>query len=133
MFIVPVELNLILNRQCNFQGDLTTYFFSVSYVVFTLIANTTTTFQSCFPALMMSACVKWAREHVDEFNEILKRQLVGVPVESGVYKQCIDTSKGHAKAMSDVGLDFVGIIGKEDPHLSKKSITGDKPVGLGLG
>ena len=122
-----------MKRQCNFQGDLPTYFFSVSYVIFTLIANTTTTFQACFPALMMSACVKWAREHVEEFNGVLKRQLMGVSVDSEVYKQCIDTSKGHAKAMSEVGLDFIGIIGKEDPHLSEKSAGGETPVGLGLG
>ena len=63
-------------------------------------------FQKCFPQQLMSACVKWAKEHIDQFNILLKRQL------------------------SSVGLDFTELVGNgiggqddEEAHA---------PVGLGV-
>lgn len=60
---------------------------------------------------MMSACVKWAKEHVDAFNEILDRQLSSVPKESETWKQCMERAHTHAKLLTDAGLDFKGLIG----------------------
>jgi hypothetical protein len=82
----------------------------------------------CFPPLLMSACVKWAKEQVDTFNAILARQLSSTPQDGEVWKKCMDQANEHAKMLSDVGLDFRGMIGRgssgEDGH--------KEPVGLGL-
>lgn len=95
---------------------------------FTIIRNTVSNFQACFPPLMMSACVKWAKEQVDAFNIILERQLSGAERGGPVWMECMNQAKEHAKMLSEVGLDFKTLIGRN---------VGDAPppgtsVGLGL-
>ncbi|KAK1914567.1 hypothetical protein P3342_010556 [Pyrenophora teres f. teres] len=70
------------SRQCIFEGNLPDYIFQISYIYFTIIKNTVDMFQKCFPQQLMSACVKWAKENIDQFNVLLKRQLSSV--EEGV-------------------------------------------------
>ena len=60
---------------------------------------------------MMSACVKWAKEHVEGFNRILGRQLSSFDHGSVVWQECIDMAKQHAVLMTDVGLDFKDLVG----------------------
>lgn len=60
---------------------------------------------------MMSACVKWAKEHLDHFNGILASQLANVPRDSPTWKQCMDRAREHAQMMDEVGLDFKGLVG----------------------
>ena len=64
--------------------------------------------------VMMSACVKWAKEHVDDFNKILERQLSSVPRESETYKQCMDRAYQHCETLTEAGLDFKDMIGVVD-------------------
>jgi exocyst complex component 8 len=61
---------------------------------------------------MMSACVKWAKEHVDGFNEVLARQLSSVDPRSQIWSDCVERAREHAKLLVDVGLDFKDLIGK---------------------
>jgi hypothetical protein len=61
--------------------------------------------------VMMSACIKWAKEHVDAFNELLERQLSSVPKESETWRICMERAKLHAGMLSEAGLDFRGLIG----------------------
>jgi hypothetical protein len=61
--------------------------------------------------VMMSACVKWAKEHVDAFNELLERQLSSVPRESETWIVCMERAKEHAGMLGEAGLDFRGLIG----------------------
>ena len=98
-------------RQCIFEGNLPQYNFELSYVVFTLITNTVTVFQSCFSPNMMSACVKWAKAQVEAFNVILHRQLSSLDPGSDVWRDCMDRVREHVGLMTDVGLDFRNIIG----------------------
>ena len=98
-------------RQCVFEGDLHQYILEVSYVYFTLIKNTVSNYQQCFPPLMMSACVKWAKEHLDGFNIILARQLSSVQKDSPTWKQCMEGARQHAMLTDEVGLDFEGLVG----------------------
>ena len=98
-------------RQCVFEGDLYQYILEISYVYFTLIKNTVSNYQQCFPQLMMSACVKWAKEHLDGFNGILARQLSSVQRDSPTWKQCIEGARQHAMLMDEVGLDFKDLVG----------------------
>ncbi|KAI1076787.1 serine/threonine-protein phosphatase pp2a catalytic subunit [Whalleya microplaca] len=93
-------------RQCIFQGDLHLYIWQLSFVYFSTIRNTVSCFQSCFPQVMMSACVKWAKEEVDAFNVILARQLSSTEKDGVVWKQCIERAKTHARMLEEVHLDF---------------------------
>jgi hypothetical protein len=125
----PLILTLAKNpRQCIFEGNLHQYIWEVSFVYFTIIRNTVSTFQTCFPPLLMSACVKWAKEQVDAFNTILARQLSSTERGGPVWTECMNQAKKHAKMLSDVGLDFKSLIGRDS--LLEPGRAG--PVGLGL-
>lgn len=100
------------HRQCIFEGNLQQYIWAVSFVYFTIIRNTVSTFQVCFPPLLMSACVKWAKEQVDAFNSILARQLSSTEREGPVWTACMMQAKEHAQMLSEVGLDFRSLIGR---------------------
>lgn len=93
-------------RQIMFEGDLRHHIFQLSFVYFSLIRNTVKTYQQCFPPPMMSACVKWAKERLDEFNRILGRQLSSVQVGSPTWTDCVGRAREHAGMMGEVGLDF---------------------------
>ncbi|KAL9005901.1 MAG: hypothetical protein Q9188_001363 [Gyalolechia gomerana] len=101
-------------RQCIFEGDLRDYIYQVSFVYFTLMKNTISTYQQCFPPLMMSACVKWAKEHLDGFNVILSRQLSSVQKGSPTWNECMEQAKEHAMMVDEVGLDFKELVRVEE-------------------
>jgi hypothetical protein len=90
-----------------FEGNLPDYIFQISYIYFTVIKNTVDMFQKCFPQQLMSACVKWAKEHVE----------------------CMLLSHDHARMLKEVGLDFSELVGngvRDSEHANQG------PVGLGL-
>ncbi|KAF2754602.1 hypothetical protein EJ05DRAFT_541167 [Pseudovirgaria hyperparasitica] len=121
------------SRQCIFDGDLQHYIYQVSFIYFTVIKNTVSTYQACFPVVMMSACVKWAKEHVDEFNIILIRQLSSVDKGNDIWNACMNRAKDHAGLLSEVGLDFREMIGRASAIAMVNGIgTHNGDVGLGL-
>jgi exocyst complex component 8 len=95
-----------------------------------IIHNTVKCFQGCFPPPMMSTCVKWAKEEVEAFNVILARQLSSTERGGEVWVQCMDRAKEHAGMLSDVGLDFVNLVGR---GLEGSKSNGSGEVGIGLG
>lgn len=101
-----------MSRQCVFEGDLPLYIFQISFVYFTLIKNSISVYQQCFPPWMSSACIKWATEHLDGFNSLLTRQLSSVERGTSVWKKCLDIVDEHAAMLTDVGVDFHDIIAK---------------------
>ncbi|KFA78858.1 hypothetical protein S40288_05314 [Stachybotrys chartarum IBT 40288] len=119
------------SRQCIFQGDLHLYIWQLSFVYFTIIHNTVQCFQGCFPPPMMSACVKWAKEEVESFNVILARQLSSTERDGQVWTQCMDRAKAHARLLSEVGLDFTNMVGKEVEEDGMR-LEGQGQIGLGL-
>ncbi|ERF68955.1 hypothetical protein EPUS_08189 [Endocarpon pusillum Z07020] len=106
-------------RQCVFEGDLHKYIFQVSFVYFTIVKNTVSIYQACFPPLMMSACIKWAKEHLEQLNVTLVRQLSSVERGGTVWNECLLLIGEHEEALKSVGLDFHEVISKG---------LGDKPV-----
>ena len=104
------------------------YIWELSFVYFTIIRNTVSCFQGCFPPPMMSACVKWAKEEVEAFNTILARQLSSTEEGGEVWTQCMSRAKEHAKMLSEVGLDFKNLVGKNITTV----LDGAAPIGLGL-
>ncbi|KAJ9298318.1 hypothetical protein DTO271G3_3923 [Paecilomyces variotii] len=99
-------------RQCIFEGDLRLYIFQISFVYFTLIRNTLSIYQACFPPLMTSASIKWAKEHLDNFNALLARQLSSVLRGTGVWNKCMEIVHEHAAMLTEVGVDFQDFVGK---------------------
>jgi hypothetical protein len=120
---------LTLHRQCIFEGNLPDYIFQISYVYFAIIKNTVDMFQKCFPQQLMSACVKWAKEHVDQLNLLLKRQLSSVDEDGNLWKECMDLAHEHARMLKDVGLDFSELVGS---GVRDSEPARDEDVGLGL-
>lgn len=59
---------------------------------------------------MMSACIKWAKERLDDFNELLGRQLGSVVPESRTWLDCLARAKEHAGMCGEVGMDFVELV-----------------------
>jgi exocyst complex component 8 len=127
--LIIASIILIENRQSVFDGDLHAYIYQLSFITFTIIRNTVSIYSSCFPSTSMSACVKWAKEHVDAFNVILERQLSAVDPESGIGKDCIARAKKHAKMLESVGMDFTELVGRGIAHENSETL----PRGDGLG
>ncbi|KAH9904131.1 Cullin repeat-like-containing domain protein [Xylariomycetidae sp. FL2044] len=119
------------SRQCIFQGDLHVYIWQISFVYFGIIRNTVSCFQGCFPQVMMSACVKWAKEQVDAFNGILARQLSSTERGGEVWEKCMERAKLHAKMLEEVHLDFRDLVGADVPEDAKPTVN-TPVVGLGL-
>ena len=117
------------SRQCIFEGNLHQYIWEVSFVYFTIIRNTVSTFQTCFPPLLMSACVKWAKEQVDAFNIILLRQLSSTERGGPVWTECMNQAREHAGMLAQAGLDFMNLVG-HDATVDQGGQGG--PIGLGL-
>ncbi|KAF1937722.1 hypothetical protein EJ02DRAFT_48138 [Clathrospora elynae] len=125
------------SRQCIFEGNLPDYIFQTSYIYFTIIKNTVDMFQKCFPQQLMSACVKWAKEHIDQFNILLKRQLSSVDEGGKMWNECLRLAHEHAKMLKQVGLDFSELVGSgirdADGVGGAMGGQGQGPMGLGLG
>ncbi|KAF7169625.1 hypothetical protein CNMCM5623_002247 [Aspergillus felis] len=111
-------------RACVFEGDLPLYIFQVSYVYFTLIKNTINIYQQCFPSVMTSACIKWAKHNLDGFNALLTRQLSSVQRGTTVWQKCIDIVHEHADSLTEVGVDFADFVAK---GLDMHDDGGEKP------
>lgn len=99
-------------RQCVFEGDLHKYVFQISYVYCTIVRNTVSIYQVCFPPLMMSACIKWAKEHLEQLNVTLVRQLSSVERGGTIWNECLELIWEHEASLKNVGLDFHEVIGK---------------------
>lgn len=79
---------------------------------------------------MMSACVKWAKEHVDDFNVILERQLSSLPEGSPKRAECLERAREHGRMLAEVGLDFKDLIGRAVEEQSDGDMN--DTVGLGV-
>ncbi|EGD95675.1 exocyst complex component exo84 [Trichophyton tonsurans CBS 112818] len=97
-------------RHCVFEGDLLLYIFQISFVYFTMIRNTIAIYQQCFPSPMSSASIKWGKDHLDDFNATLSRQLSSVEPSNPVWEKCMEIVYQHASSLSEVGVDFKDMI-----------------------
>lgn len=94
-----------------------------------IIHNTVKCFQGCFPPPMMSTCVKWAKQEVEAFNQILARQLSSTERGGEAWTMCMERAKAHASMLADVGLDFTNLVGRN----IEGTPTSPTNVGLGVG
>lgn len=98
-------------RQIVFEGNLQHYITQLSFIYFSLMKNTVAVYQQCFPTIMMSAVVVWAKERLDDFNGVLRRGLESVDAGGSVERECLEVVRGHAGMMGEVGLEFSHLIG----------------------
>ncbi|KAJ5239011.1 hypothetical protein N7468_003630 [Penicillium chermesinum] len=100
-------------RACVFEGDLPLYIFQISFVYFTLIKNTVSIYQQCFSGVMSSSCIRWAKHHLDGFNDLLSRQLSSVQRGTAVWQKCLDIVHEHAAQLTEVGVDFTDLVARD--------------------
>ncbi|KAF3915225.1 hypothetical protein ABW20_dc0108869 [Dactylellina cionopaga] len=93
-------------RQVRFEGDIPSYISQVALSQFTLIRNTVEIYNACFEYRLSSPLVKWAKEHVEGYSDLLTRQLSSVARDEEVFEQCIQFTLLHSTLLTDVGLDF---------------------------
>ena len=98
-------------RSCVFEGNVLSHITALSIVYFTLIKNTVSIFGQCFSQGEMSACVVWAKQRLDEYNDALGRALSGVEQGGEVWKEGLRLAKELASGMDEVGLDFKEMVG----------------------
>lgn len=53
----------------------------------------------------------WAKDRLDEFNEVLERGLSSVSRDGEVWRQCLSQAREMAGMIEEVGLDFAGLVG----------------------
>ncbi|KAL7272569.1 exocyst complex component exo84 [Rhizina undulata] len=117
-------------RQVRFEGDVPLYISQVALVQFTLIKNTVEIYNSCFEYRLASALVKWAKEHVLGYVELLERQVQTVQGDSKVWKDCVEITRLHSTMLVDCGLDFKEL---KNPPIGMKKNPGDEQEVVGLG
>lgn len=119
-------------RALPFTGALPPYLHALAFTTFTLLLHTFRTFSGSFPASSGSAVVKWAKERVDEFNELLERQLSNVDRGTELWAECLKTVKQQAGVLGEVGVDFSSLVAKglESPRADGSARNG--AVGLGV-
>lgn len=81
----------------------------------------------------MSACVKWAKEQVESFNEILTRQLSILDSSSVVWQQCMAQVQEHSSMMIEAGLDFKNLVGISREVDAKEGEQDDRGASLDKG
>lgn len=60
---------------------------------------------------MMSSCVQWAKERLDEFNALLERQLGSVRAGCAYWNDCLGKAIENAGMVGEVGMDFANLVG----------------------
>ena len=70
---------------------------------------------------MMSACVKWAKERLDDFCEMLGRQLSSVVAGSKTWVECMGRAREHAGLCREVGLEFGELV-----RVGKAPVAGEE-------
>lgn len=94
------------------------YISQVALVQFTLIRNTVEIYNSCFEYRLASALVRWAKQHIDGYIELLERQLQTVDPGSKVWEDCMEITKIHSTMLVDAGLDFKEL---NNPSVGRKA------------
>ena len=61
---------------------------------------------------MTSACIKWAKQHLDGFNARLTRQLSTVQRGTTVWQKCIDIVHEQAEVLREVAVDFTDLVAR---------------------
>lgn len=61
---------------------------------------------------MSSACIKWAKYHLDDFNALLTRQLSSVERGTSTWDECMKIVREYASLLTQVGVDFTDMVAR---------------------
>lgn len=80
---------------------------------------------------MSSACIRWAKHHLDDFNALLTRQLSSVERNTSTWQECMNIVHEYANLLTQVGVDFTDLVAKglDDEQDPKSTGRSDEPAG----
>lgn len=114
-------------------GGVEGYIRALSFVTFESMLQTLRIFGTSFPSSAGSVGVRWAKGRVDEFLGLVGRQLSVVQKGGEEWKRCVAIVEEQAGALSEVGVDFGGIVGRGlEEHVAASSNGAGQGVGLGV-
>ncbi|WRT69149.1 uncharacterized protein IL334_006133 [Kwoniella shivajii] len=117
------EVMLKRVRSIKCEGDISIYISELAVVCFTVIRHTSDWFMGAFKEnRMASGFVTWAKEQIETFSDMFRRQVYAPNVEESVAEECIRvTASQNRKLLRDVGLDFTYLLStllQADPTVS---------------
>ncbi|KAK6906113.1 hypothetical protein I203_100096 [Kwoniella mangroviensis CBS 8507] len=117
------ELMIKRIRSIKCEGDISIYISELSVVCFTIIRHTSDWYMNAFKEnRMASAFITWAKEQIEMFADMFRRQVYAPNVEQNVVDECVRVTASHnRKLLRDVGLDFTYLLStllQPDPSAS---------------
>ncbi|WWC91120.1 uncharacterized protein L201_006061 [Kwoniella dendrophila CBS 6074] len=106
------DLMLRRIRSIKCEGDISIYISELAVVCFTIIRHTSDWFMNAFKEnRMASGFITWAKEQIETFADMFRRQVYAPNVEQTVADECIRVTASHnRKLLRDVGLDFTYLL-----------------------
>lgn len=101
-----------LVRSIKHEGDIILYINELAIVCFTVIKHTFDWFNNAFnnPKLA-SGFVTWAKDQVEYFGDIFRRQVYAPTTSEGVINDCLRvTQNANRKQLREIGLDFTFLL-----------------------
>ncbi|OCF35643.1 exocyst complex component EXO84 [Kwoniella heveanensis BCC8398] len=106
------EVMLKRVRSIKCEGDISIYVSELAIVCFTVVRHTSDWYMTAFREnRMASGFVTWAKEQIETFADMFRRQVYAPNIEKGVADECIRVTASHnRKLLRDVGLDFTYVL-----------------------
>ncbi|WVQ84675.1 hypothetical protein IAT38_006830 [Cryptococcus sp. DSM 104549] len=116
-----VMLKRVRGIKC--EGDISIYVSELAVVCFTVVRHTSDWYMGAFKEnRMASGFVTWAKEQIETFADLFRRQVYAPNVGRGVADECLHVTASHnRKLLRDVGLDFTYLLStllQPDPSAS---------------
>ncbi|KAI9327477.1 hypothetical protein BDR26DRAFT_842971 [Obelidium mucronatum] len=94
-----------------FDGDVADYVNDLSMVVFRLIRSTCDWYNVSFKeSTMASGFLKWVRNEIESFGDIVRRQVFESRKPFCVIAECLDHTLHHCEMLRDIGLDLTFVL-----------------------
>ncbi|OXC70812.1 exocyst complex component EXO84 [Cryptococcus neoformans] len=99
-------------RSIKCDGDVSIYINELAVVIFTIIRHTSDWYMNAFKEnKMASGFVTWAKQQIETFAELFKRQVDAPNISESIVNECLHvTATQNRKLLRDVGLDFTFLL-----------------------
>lgn len=121
-----------LVRSIKHEGDLILYINELAIVCFTLIKHTFDWFNNAFNnSRLASGFVTWAKEQIEYFGDIFRRQVYAPTTSDGVISDCLRvTQNANKKQLREIGLDFTFLLNSATERRASSSATASTTVAV---
>ncbi|KAJ3293381.1 exocyst complex component exo84 [Rhizoclosmatium sp. JEL0117] len=100
-----------------FDGDVADYVNDLSMVVFRLIRSTCDWYNVSFKeTTMASGFLKWVRREIENFGDIIRRQVFESHKKFSVIAECLDHCLHHCEMLRDIGLELTFVLNQLFHH-----------------